>query len=344
MEIEVEVFSEHPLRGERDRTTRAFVTMVAVDRDGRPHPAPELTLRNDEERGAGGGGDKAPSGTAQLALGLSPCSWSGRRSRRRRSCTRPPAPMAAIRARQRRPRQPASEPLDDLLPDGRLLASDEIDHDRAGQRPQTDLGGDRGGGLQIGRRPGARAAVDVDRHAGGGLLDDEEASRRQRDPRIQRAAQRVSQPWAPPPPRDRGRRRRRRSVPASPAPRRRSSRNLGAAGRGRHATGKGGSASIRAGAAQAAARSLDSLPAASERFDLRLDPCRRRRSCAAVRRVTSPAAGPEDGEPSGDRQLESSTRGPLSAVAARRTWTSSGPSARVLRKASTPPPRSTKTP
>jgi len=50
MEIEIEVHSEDPLTGARRLTTRAFVTMVAVDPQGRPSPAPQLELKTDAER------------------------------------------------------------------------------------------------------------------------------------------------------------------------------------------------------------------------------------------------------------------------------------------------------
>jgi acyl-CoA hydrolase len=50
MEIEIEVHSEDPLSGDRRLTTRAFVTMVAVDTQGRPAPAPRLEFVSDEER------------------------------------------------------------------------------------------------------------------------------------------------------------------------------------------------------------------------------------------------------------------------------------------------------
>ena len=51
MEIEVEVRSEHPFTGARRLTTRAFVTMVAVDGDGKPIAVPPLA---GGERGGGG--------------------------------------------------------------------------------------------------------------------------------------------------------------------------------------------------------------------------------------------------------------------------------------------------
>lgn len=50
MEIEVEVHAEDPSRDERTLTTRAFVTMVAVDAAGRPRKVAALDIQNDEER------------------------------------------------------------------------------------------------------------------------------------------------------------------------------------------------------------------------------------------------------------------------------------------------------
>ena len=50
MEIEVEVRSEDPRTGAQRLTTRAFVTMVAVDAVGRPTAVPRLDAVTDEER------------------------------------------------------------------------------------------------------------------------------------------------------------------------------------------------------------------------------------------------------------------------------------------------------
>ncbi len=50
MEVEVEVFSEEALTGRRQATSRAFLTFVAVDRDGRPAPVPPLLCETEEER------------------------------------------------------------------------------------------------------------------------------------------------------------------------------------------------------------------------------------------------------------------------------------------------------
>ena len=66
MEAEVHVFSEDPLTSERNITTRAFVTMVAVDSDGRPHPAPALAATDESERRRAA--DAAERRRARLAL------------------------------------------------------------------------------------------------------------------------------------------------------------------------------------------------------------------------------------------------------------------------------------
>ena len=50
MEIEVEVLSEDPYTGQRNLTTRAFVTMVAIDPRGHPHEVPSLELESEDER------------------------------------------------------------------------------------------------------------------------------------------------------------------------------------------------------------------------------------------------------------------------------------------------------
>jgi len=50
MEVEVEVHSEDRLTGERTPTTRAFVTMVALDEAARPRRVPLLESESDEER------------------------------------------------------------------------------------------------------------------------------------------------------------------------------------------------------------------------------------------------------------------------------------------------------
>ena len=49
MEVEVEVCSEG-LSGERQTTSRAFLTFVAVDKDGHPKTVPPLVIETEEER------------------------------------------------------------------------------------------------------------------------------------------------------------------------------------------------------------------------------------------------------------------------------------------------------
>jgi acyl-CoA hydrolase len=52
LEVEVEVFSEEIPSGVRRATSRAYLTFVAIDRDGRPQPVPALQLETpaDEAR------------------------------------------------------------------------------------------------------------------------------------------------------------------------------------------------------------------------------------------------------------------------------------------------------
>jgi len=50
MEVEVEVHAEDPLTGQRTLTTCALVTMVSVEKDGPPRPAPPLLPRDDDDR------------------------------------------------------------------------------------------------------------------------------------------------------------------------------------------------------------------------------------------------------------------------------------------------------
>jgi acyl-CoA hydrolase len=47
--VEVEVFSEETLTGVRRMTSRAFLTFVSIDREGRRVPIPPLLLETDEE-------------------------------------------------------------------------------------------------------------------------------------------------------------------------------------------------------------------------------------------------------------------------------------------------------
>lgn len=50
LEVGVEVFSEDPLTGDRNHTTTAYLTFVALDAHGRPAPMPPLVCETDEER------------------------------------------------------------------------------------------------------------------------------------------------------------------------------------------------------------------------------------------------------------------------------------------------------
>jgi acyl-CoA hydrolase len=50
MEVGVRVEAENPLTGERRHTSAAYLTMVAIDDDGRPAPAPPLLVESETER------------------------------------------------------------------------------------------------------------------------------------------------------------------------------------------------------------------------------------------------------------------------------------------------------
>jgi len=50
MEVEVEVFSEASLTGERQLTSRAFLTFVTVDKTGGHRAVPPLLLESDDEK------------------------------------------------------------------------------------------------------------------------------------------------------------------------------------------------------------------------------------------------------------------------------------------------------
>jgi acyl-CoA hydrolase len=50
LEVEVEVFSEETLTGVRRLTSRAYLTFVSIDRDGRRVPIPGLLLETPEDR------------------------------------------------------------------------------------------------------------------------------------------------------------------------------------------------------------------------------------------------------------------------------------------------------
>lgn len=50
MEIGVEVYAEDPLKGKREHSNTCLVTMVAVDKHGRPSPAPGVLLETPDEK------------------------------------------------------------------------------------------------------------------------------------------------------------------------------------------------------------------------------------------------------------------------------------------------------
>jgi acyl-CoA hydrolase len=50
LEVQVDVFSEETLTGLRKMTSRAYLTFVSIDRDGRRVPIPGLILDTEEEK------------------------------------------------------------------------------------------------------------------------------------------------------------------------------------------------------------------------------------------------------------------------------------------------------
>src|SRR5438876_5663174 len=50
LEVQVDVFSEETLTGKRQLTSRAFLTFVAIDRDGKRVRVPPLLVETDEEQ------------------------------------------------------------------------------------------------------------------------------------------------------------------------------------------------------------------------------------------------------------------------------------------------------
>jgi acyl-CoA hydrolase len=50
LEVQVDVFSEETLTGRRQQTSRAFLTFVAIDREGKRVKVPPLLVETDEER------------------------------------------------------------------------------------------------------------------------------------------------------------------------------------------------------------------------------------------------------------------------------------------------------
>jgi len=58
LEVEVEVFSEETLTGLRRMTSVAYLTFVAIDRDGRRLPIPGLILETPEEKQKAADADK----------------------------------------------------------------------------------------------------------------------------------------------------------------------------------------------------------------------------------------------------------------------------------------------
>jgi acyl-CoA hydrolase len=70
MEIGVRVEAENPRTAARRYTTKAYLTFVAIDSDGKPRPIPPLVLDSDEDRRRAA--DAEARRNARLALRASP--------------------------------------------------------------------------------------------------------------------------------------------------------------------------------------------------------------------------------------------------------------------------------
>ncbi|MBI5376103.1 MAG: acyl-CoA thioesterase [Candidatus Schekmanbacteria bacterium] len=50
MDVEVKVFSEDHIKGERKKTSNAYLTFVALDEKGKPVSVPKLSLKTEEQK------------------------------------------------------------------------------------------------------------------------------------------------------------------------------------------------------------------------------------------------------------------------------------------------------
>ena len=57
IEVKVDTYAEN-LSGERSMINRAYVTLVAIDKDEKPTPVPELFFEDEEQRAEWGAGEK----------------------------------------------------------------------------------------------------------------------------------------------------------------------------------------------------------------------------------------------------------------------------------------------
>jgi acyl-CoA hydrolase len=70
MEVGVRVDAENPRTAARRYTTKAYLTFVAIDSDGKPRPIPPLVLDDEEDRRRAADGEARRN--ARLALRASP--------------------------------------------------------------------------------------------------------------------------------------------------------------------------------------------------------------------------------------------------------------------------------
>jgi acyl-CoA hydrolase len=71
LEVEVEVYSEGTLTGERRLTSRAYLTFVATDRSGGRVPVPPLRLETEEQRAKARDAERRRAARLQAKKGFS---------------------------------------------------------------------------------------------------------------------------------------------------------------------------------------------------------------------------------------------------------------------------------
>ena len=70
LEVQVDVFSEETLTGQRQMTSRAYLTFVAVDRDCRRVPIPGLVLETEDDTRRAAEADQRRAGRLQARRSL----------------------------------------------------------------------------------------------------------------------------------------------------------------------------------------------------------------------------------------------------------------------------------
>ena len=113
LEVEVEVFSEETLTGNRRLTSRAYLTFVTTDRDGQPQQDPRTDSRNGRRasarRGSGNQARAAPRGTSRAGASLAAPSTRQEKLYRRKGRTERSFLFFDLRALLARPLKAGAE-------------------------------------------------------------------------------------------------------------------------------------------------------------------------------------------------------------------------------------------